>query len=102
MKGVFIWKAKKGYEAEFIKRWKADSEIYQTYPGAQGTKLHRSTEDPTLFLGYASWESFDKRSAASKDMKEKVVGSTTNEISETIFAGFFEDLDVIVEPKKLS
>jgi hypothetical protein len=64
IKGVFIWEAHEGQEAEFVRRWKMDSDVIQTYPGALGTMLHPPIVGSRFFIGYASWESLEHRDRA--------------------------------------
>lgn len=101
MRGICIWKAHPGMEEEFLKRWKYGSEVFQTYPGAQGTRLHRSLTDRSVFAGYATWESLEKRTEAEQDMEREhpeLKTYSTSEVSEMLFLGFFAEPDVTIEP----
>jgi heme-degrading monooxygenase HmoA len=104
VKGVFVWKVQPGMEAEFERRWQVGSARFQEKPGAQGTRLHKGIDDPTLYVGYAGWESYEHRrraqivqtaeEAASAELRAQNVGP----ISQVLFAGFFEEPHVTVLP----
>ncbi|HXH22750.1 MAG TPA: antibiotic biosynthesis monooxygenase [Dehalococcoidia bacterium] len=100
MKGIFVWKARPGEEAEFERRWRAVSEALQAYPGARGTRLHRGITDPALFAGYASWDSLaDREGAQSRLRAERADLRDMAEVSEMLFAGFFEEPHIVVAPQ---
>ncbi len=99
MKAVFIWKVDSGLEDEFVRRWQTASEVIQQYPGALGTKLHRSHTDPAIFFAYASWTSKEARQAMVRQVEaddRRVNGH--DELSTLIFSDEFEDPALNVEP----
>jgi len=53
---------------EFQGAWKNSSDIIQTYPGARGTRLFRSLDDPTTFYAIADWESKEARDSAMDEI----------------------------------
>ena len=100
MKGIFIWRAQVGQEDEFVRRWETQSQSIQMYPGARGTLLHRSVDDPRLFVGYPSWDSLQDRVEAFR--RREADGwppDTHDEISEVLFTGFFDDPYISVQPQ---
>ena len=53
---------------EFIKQWKAGSDIIQTYPGARGTLLFKSLENPDIYYAMAEWGSKEMRDKAMEEI----------------------------------
>ncbi len=105
IKGIFVWEVHPEQDEEFIRRWKLDSDVIQTYPGALGTKLHRPTDGSRRYLGYATWESLEYR---EKAMKQKALEhpelnypeNSTEGISDTVFVGFFLEPDIESNPSR--
>ncbi len=103
IKGVFVWDVHSGQEEEFIRRWKMDSDIIQTYSGALGTKLHKPADSSRRYLGYATWESLAHR---EKAMRQKALEhpeldspeNSTQSVSDFIFGGFFLESDIESNP----
>jgi len=60
-----------GKEEAFIKQWKTGSDIIQTYPGARGTKLFRSLDNPKVLYAMAEWESKAHRDKAISEMEKR-------------------------------
>lgn len=105
IKGIFVWEVHPGQDEEFIRRWKLDSDVIQTYPGALGTKLHRPTDGSRRYLGYATWESLEHRKEAMRrkalehpelDLPE----NSDKEVSDFIFGEFFLEPDIEANPPK--
>lgn len=65
---VFQWRPKAGQEKDFIAAWQKGSDVIQTYPGARGTKLMRSLDDPSVTYGMAEWDSVEARDAAMAEI----------------------------------
>lgn len=61
---IFEHHPKEGQEAKFIAAWQKGSDIIQKYPGARGTKLFRSLNDPATLYAMAEWENKAARDAA--------------------------------------
>ncbi|MFH0970429.1 MAG: antibiotic biosynthesis monooxygenase [Candidatus Diapherotrites archaeon] len=57
-----------GKETDFIRQWQWGSDIIQTYPGARGTKLFRSLENPSILYAIADWESKPCRDRAMAEI----------------------------------
>ena len=60
----FIWKIKLNDDVSdevFIAHWHDASAILQDYPGARGTLIHRSRDEPKTFFLVAQWESQELR-----------------------------------------
>ncbi|CAN5655209.1 hypothetical protein BH23PAT1_BH23PAT1_4210 [soil metagenome] len=68
---IFEHHPKKGQEDAFIKQWKIGSDIIQTYPGARGTKLFRSLDNPKILYAMAEWESKAARDAAVAELEKR-------------------------------
>jgi hypothetical protein len=59
---------------DYAEAWVRASEHIQRCPGARGTKLHRSLDDPRRLLAIASWESKEHRDAMDDDPPQAVAG----------------------------
>lgn len=68
---IFEHHPKPGQEAAFIKQWQAGSDVIQTYPGARGTKLFRSLDDPGTLYAMAEWESKEARNKAIAAIEQR-------------------------------
>lgn len=100
MRGVFVWKTRPEDADEFLRRWKHESEIFQSYPGARGTQISRSLTEPGLFLGYASWLSLEHRSAAERQRDlDGRADNASEEISDLVFGGLFDEPEIVVPPQ---
>ncbi len=100
IKGIFIWEVESGQEKEFEKRWKENSDKFQTYQGARGTKLHRSADHPSIYAGYASWDSIEDRARAAEQMNRDYPDlKNTDEISKILYSGFFHDPEITADPR---
>jgi quinol monooxygenase YgiN len=67
----YVWKINlydPSNEQAFIDHWRANSNILQTYPGAQGSHIHRVRDEPGSFLMVAEWESMEARDAMRHDV----------------------------------
>ena len=68
---IFEHHPKEGQEEQFIRQWQAGSDIIQTYPGARGTLLFRSLDDPKVLYAMADWESKAARDAAMEAIEQR-------------------------------
>lgn len=68
---IFEHHPKAGMEEQFIKQWQTGSDIIQTYPGACGTLLFRSLDNPNVLYAMAEWESKAARDAAVEEMSKR-------------------------------
>lgn len=100
MKAIFVWKVPAGQADEFIKRWKAGSEVFQKYPGAQGTKLLQSKNDQNIFAAIATWKSQKARDVASKTKDRDFPHLKNLETAQLLFSGPFEEVEEIKPPSK--
>ena len=97
IKGIFLWKVYEGQEEEFVRRWKMDSDVIQTYPGALGTMLHRPADDSGIFVGYASWESLEHRDEAMRRKRIEHPELDLPENSDTTVSDFIQGV-ILHEP----
>jgi heme-degrading monooxygenase HmoA len=74
-----------GYSAEeYADAWVRASQFIQRAPGARGTRLHRSLEDPRVLLAIATWDSKAARDAMEADPPEQIraiIASQTPHVS---------------------
>lgn len=64
MKYIFEVRIRPGHTAEeYADAWVRASQIIQQAPGARGTELHRSLDDPNKLIAIASWDSKAQRDA---------------------------------------
>lgn len=68
---VFEHHPKSGKEKDFIKAWQEGSDKIQQYPGARGTKLFRSLENPKILYAMAEWESKNARDKAIEEISKR-------------------------------
>ena len=67
MKFIFEVQVKEGHTAEeYADAWVRASELIQQAPGARGTRLHRSLDDPNRLIAIAEWDSKAQRDAMEK------------------------------------
>jgi heme-degrading monooxygenase HmoA len=57
------WKVKQGHEDDFVEAWKDFVSWAKDQPGSGRFRLVRDVEDPTRFLSFAPWESFEAQQA---------------------------------------
>lgn len=103
IKGVFLWRVEPVQEEEFVRRWRLDSDVIQTYPGARGTMLHRPADGSGIFVGYASWESLEHRARAIalKQVEHPdldLPANSTASISTLLHAAFVFEPDIFSTP----
>ncbi len=92
MKGIFVWRVPEGEKEKFVEHWKRNSRFLQSYPGAQGTKLHRSLTEPGTFMAIARWESKGARDEARRRVDtEHPERESSYPGSELIFRGEFDE-----------
>lgn len=87
---------------DYVRAWKAESEIIQRQPGARGTRLHRLIGCDGKLLAIASWESKAMRDAAFDRLKDddkiNEIRKSHEHLVEFHLIGEFEDPDWIVLP----
>lgn len=73
MKYIFEVRIRDGYRAEdYADAWVRASELIQQAPGARGTELHRSIDDPKKLIAIASWDSKAARDAMEGQPNEEI------------------------------
>ncbi len=98
---VFEVAVKPGYSAEaYAEAWVAASRIIQRSPGARGTRLHRSLDDPSRLIAIASWDTKQNRdaSAAVVDATVKDIIASQAPFVDIRVIGEFDDPDWVVDP----
>ena len=65
----YIWKitVEESEAANFIMNWREGSKVLQEYPGALGTRLHKSIDEPNTYYAIAEWESKAARDEMEAD-----------------------------------
>jgi heme-degrading monooxygenase HmoA len=58
-----IWKVKPGHDAEFVEAWKDFVRWASEQTGSGTFRLVRDVEDPSHYLSFAPWESFESQNA---------------------------------------
>lgn len=61
-----IWLVKGGEEDDFVAAWREFAEWARAMPGCGALRLVRDLDQPSRFMSFAPWESFD----AQRDWKE--------------------------------
>ena len=61
-----VWVAKEGEEEEFVAAWTEFVRWAGEHPGSGTFRLVRDVDDPSRFMSFAPWESFD----AQRDWKQ--------------------------------
>ncbi len=98
---VFEVHVKPGYSAEqYAEAWVAASKLIQQSPGARGTRLHRSLEDPSKLIAIASWDSKETRDASSNLVDDEVLAIIKSQAPfvDITVIGEFDDPEWIVDP----
>lgn len=96
---VFEVHVKSGYTAErYAAAWVEASEIIQRAPGARGTRLHRSLDDPNKLLAIASWDSKAARDAgeAERDPRVQAILDEQARSVDIRIVGAYADPDWVV------
>ena len=58
-----VWLAKAGEEADFVEAWRELATWARTMPGCGTLRLVRDLEQPSRFMSFAPWESFETQRA---------------------------------------
>lgn len=85
---------------DYADAWVRASEYIQRCPGARGTRLHRSLDDPRRLLAIASWDSKASRDAMDRDPPAQIaeiIGSQKPHVKIDL-VGEFADPDWEVLP----
>jgi heme-degrading monooxygenase HmoA len=104
MKFIFEVRVKEGHTAEeYADAWVRASELIQQAPGARGTRLHRSLDDPNRLIAIAEWDSKEERDAMEKrDNPEiaEIIRSAAPFVEITPIGEFAEAEWVVVPEQK--
>ena len=90
-----------GYSAEqYAEAWMRASAYIQSAPGAMGTRLHRSLDDPDVLLAIATWESKTARDAMESDPpgEVKAIIAEQSPFVDIEFIGEFAEAEWTVLP----
>ena len=91
---IFEVHIKPGYSAEqYAQAWVRASEIIQKAPGAQGTRLHRKIDDPSVLLAIATWETKTHRDSMDTRQSDQVrqIIAEQAEFVDVVIIGEFEE-----------
>ncbi|TGG90615.1 antibiotic biosynthesis monooxygenase [Natronospirillum operosum] len=101
MKYIFEVHIKDGYSAEdYADAWVRASALIQQAPGARGTELHRSIDDPKKLIAIASWDSKADRDAMESRPNEDIkrIIRSAAPFCEIRTIGEFHDPEWVVYP----
>lgn len=101
MKFIFEVRIRPGHTAEqYADAWVRASEIIQRAPGARGTELHRSIDDPNLLIAIAQWDSKEQRDAMEGQHNPEVAAiiKSAAPFCEIRPIGEFYDPEWVVHP----
>src|SRR5262245_62107226 len=62
-----IWIVKKGHEDDFIAAWREFASWARTWPGSGTLRLVRDHYEPSRFMSFGAWESFEAQRAWKDD-----------------------------------
>ena len=85
---------------DYARAWVRASEFIQARPGARGTRLHRSLDNPRKLLAVASWDSKASRDAMDASPPEEIaqiIASQSPHVEITLI-GEFDDPEWEVLP----
>jgi heme-degrading monooxygenase HmoA len=98
---VFEVRVKPGYTAaQYAQAWVRASQLIQQAPGAQGTRLHRKIDDPTMLLAIARWQSKAHRDAMDANQSERIraIIAQQAQFVEVRIIGEFDEPEWVVNP----
>ena len=101
MKYLFEVHIREGHTAEeYAESWVKASEIIQQAPGARGTALHRSVDDPSVLIAIAEWDSKAQRDAMEAAYGAKVANIIrgASHLCDIRLIGEFEEPEWVVMP----
>ena len=69
-----LWTVKAGEEDAFVADWSEFVSWASEQPGSGTFRLVRDTDDPTKFMSFAAWESFEAQNAwkQSPEFRERI------------------------------
>ena len=84
-----IWLAKAGEEDDFVAAWREFASWARTMPGCGTLRLVRDVDDPSRFMSFAPWESFEAQRSwkETDEFRERImrVRSHTDEFTPSTF-----------------
>lgn len=89
---------------DYAQAWLRASHYIQSRPGARGTRLHRSVNDPHRLLAIASWASKADRDAMDVDPPAEIAQIIADQTPhvEIQFLGEYDDADWEVLPPSIA
>ena len=76
-----VWRVKPGHEEEFVRRWIAFAEAGGAHGLAAAAKLLRDHDEPTRFVSFGPWRSFE---AASEWRSSAAFAERLRELQEVV------------------
>jgi heme-degrading monooxygenase HmoA len=84
-----IWMVKKGEEDAFVAAWRDFVSWASTWPGSGTFRLVRDVDEPSRFMSFAPWGSFDAQAAwkQNPEFRERIgrVKSHTSDFTPSVF-----------------
>jgi heme-degrading monooxygenase HmoA len=84
-----VWLAKAGEEDEFVTAWREFASWAKTMPGCGTLRLVRDVDQPSRFMSFAPWESFEAQHAWKEDpeFRERImrVRRHTDDFTPSVF-----------------
>ena len=62
-----VWMVKPGEEDAFVSAWREFASWGHTWPGCGTLRLVRDTSEPSRYMSFGAWESFDAQRAWKDD-----------------------------------
>jgi len=84
-----VWHVKDGEEDAFVDAWREFASWGHTWPGCGTLRLVRDRHEPSRFMSFGPWESFEAQQAWKDDpaFKERIgrVRQHTDEFTPSVF-----------------
>jgi heme-degrading monooxygenase HmoA len=84
-----MWQVKPGEEDDFVAAWRDFVSWASTWPGHGTFRLVRDVDDPSRYMSFAPWESFDAQAAwkANPEFPERIgrVKAHTDDFTPSVF-----------------
>ncbi|GAB5415312.1 MAG: hypothetical protein Cons2KO_29150 [Congregibacter sp.] len=88
---------------DYARAWVRASRLIQQALGAQGTRLHRKIDDPSILLAIATWDSKASRDAMERRASEEIAAIIATQMPhvQIELIGEFEapEWEVLPDPK---
>ena len=90
---IYRWKVKKEDQAKFKTAWaKTTTAIRESTPGARGSKMLQSEQDPTEFVTIARWDNLEDWQAFWKDATQTDM-HVMHALAERLSVEAFEEIE---------